>query len=228
MPLGDYVLRTRIVQENVGWFGQVGKQSIRVGTLAATYAAPIPHLWRSGETQTVNVTVVNTGTLIWTATGPTPVNLAAYFDAASDIAGAWTSEPVRFALPHDVAPGASVIVPILITAPLAPGDHVLRIRLVKENMAWFGQVLNQPIYVGTLAAAYSSSAPCFGAAAKPRPSRSRSRTPARFRGPPPAQIPSAWGSILTLPMTMSDPGPASPFASTWQALSHPAAARRSK
>ena len=43
----------------------------------------------------------------------------------------------RFALPNDVAPGASVTIQVTMTAPSAPGSYVLRHRMVKESVNWF-------------------------------------------------------------------------------------------
>ena len=65
------------------------------------------------------------------------MNLGVYFDGTSDDIGAWATEPKRFALPNDVAPGASVTIQVTMTAPSAPGTYVLRHRMVKEFVNWF-------------------------------------------------------------------------------------------
>ncbi|MDX1946963.1 MAG: PQQ-dependent sugar dehydrogenase [Pirellulaceae bacterium] len=157
--LGNFTLRARMVQGAAGWFDQIGKQAVNVGTLGASYTADIPGLWRPGEVRTFSVTVTNTGTLHWNAIAPDAVNLGLYFDAISDLPGDWPVEPIRFSIPNDVAPGRSVTITAFLTAPLTPGDHVLRFRMVKENVAWFDEVESRTVAVGTLHAAYASSAP---------------------------------------------------------------------
>jgi hypothetical protein len=53
------------------------------------------------------ITVTDIGTQTWFAGGTNPFKLGVYFSGNSDAIGDWTSEPVRFSLPNDVAPGAS-------------------------------------------------------------------------------------------------------------------------
>ncbi len=155
---GDHVLRYRMVKEPGTWSTALGVQGITVGTLSAQYsAATFPFLWNSGETKSLSITVTNTGDFTWQATGTHAVNLGAYFDATSDLPGTWPAEPPRFVLPANVAPGQSVTVPITITAPLLVGEHVLRIRLVKEQV-WFSPLLAATVTVGTLSATYTTTA----------------------------------------------------------------------
>ena len=156
---GDHVLRFRLVSGNTTWFSQVLAQTITVGSLAAQYTASVPVLWNSGETKAFSVTVQNTGTAPWPAGGTVPVKLAAYFDATSDAPNTWPAEPIRFSLPSDVAPGASVTIPVTLSAPTAPGQHVLRMRMVKGTATWFNQVLAATVTVGTLSASYTTTAP---------------------------------------------------------------------
>ncbi|MGV3606449.1 MAG: PQQ-dependent sugar dehydrogenase [Planctomycetaceae bacterium] len=155
-----YVLRHRLVQEGVQWFAPLLKANTVVAQpILASYTATVPPVWPAGSTQTIPVTIKNLGTETWTAAGNNPVRLAAYFDAPSDQVGAWTSEPLRFTLPSDVAPGASVTVNMALAAPLATGDHVLRYRMVKEASLWSANLATAAITVGTLSAQYSGSVP---------------------------------------------------------------------
>ena len=65
------------------------------------------------------------------------MRLGAYFNGTGDGVGQWQSEPMRFVLPNDVAPGATATITVTLTAPTAKGTYTLRNRLVKENVAWF-------------------------------------------------------------------------------------------
>jgi hypothetical protein len=103
--------------------------------------------WISGQPQTYSITVTNTGTQTWNATGPNPVHLGIYFNGSSDAIGAWASEPQRAALTTDLAPGQSETILVTVTPPSKPGTYVLRQRMVKENVAWFDQVQDTTVTV---------------------------------------------------------------------------------
>jgi 4-amino-4-deoxy-L-arabinose transferase-like glycosyltransferase len=49
------------------------------------------------------------------------------------------NDDARAQLLHDLQPGDSVGIPLLITAPEIPGDYVLEIDMVQEGVSWFGQ-----------------------------------------------------------------------------------------
>jgi glucose/arabinose dehydrogenase len=129
---------------------------------SALYSTTAPSTWSPGQTQSFTTTLTNTGTQTWNAADPNAVHLGVYFNGNSDAIYDWTSEPIRFVLPQDVAPGASVTVTVTVTAPTTPGNYVLRQRLVKENVQWFDQLQATPVSVGSaapLAASYTTTAP---------------------------------------------------------------------
>lgn len=128
--------------------------------LAASYSSSPPQSWNPGETKTYNVTVTNTGSQTWNASGTNIVRLGIHFGTASDFPGdGWVTDQ-RFFLPNDVAPGASATIKVNVTAPPTPGTYTLRNRMVKENVAWFDQIQKVPVAVGNvLAANYGSSPP---------------------------------------------------------------------
>ncbi|HEY2414854.1 MAG TPA: PQQ-dependent sugar dehydrogenase [Pirellulaceae bacterium] len=134
---GTYTLRNRMFSVQDGWFNDMLRTSAAVQKLSAQYTSSPPTTWKPGETKTYSITLVNTGSTTWNATGTNKVQLGVYFNGSSDNIGAWATEPKRFALPHDVAPGASVTIKVTITAPTAPGTYVLRQRMVKEFVNWF-------------------------------------------------------------------------------------------
>jgi len=43
----------------------------------------------------------------------------------------------RTKIPHDVAPGAAITVPLTITAPEQPGQYILELDVVQELITWF-------------------------------------------------------------------------------------------
>lgn len=159
---GDNTLRFRLVKEGIGWFKQLQKTNITIGTLAATYSENSSLLWGASETKTYAVTITNTGNITWKANGApdsTAVNLGVYWDAPNDLPYSWPTEPIRFVLPNDVAPGQTVIIPVTVTAPPTLGNHTIRYRMVKLQEGWFDTVLAANAYVGTLSATYVSAAP---------------------------------------------------------------------
>ena len=61
-------------------------------------------------------------------------------------------EGLRSALPGDVAPGASVEVELEIATPRKPGDYILELDALREQLAWFsgkrpGSTLRLPVTV---------------------------------------------------------------------------------
>jgi tRNA (mo5U34)-methyltransferase len=54
-------------------------------------------------------------------------------------------------LPHDVAPGESVVIDIRMNAPAAPGRYLLEFDMVSEHLAWFedlgSEVIRHPLTV---------------------------------------------------------------------------------
>jgi glucose/arabinose dehydrogenase len=145
---GTYTLRHRMFSEQDGYFNEIQRTSVSVEKLSATYTSTPPTIWQPGETKTYSITLVNKGSKTWSATGTNKVQLGVYFDGSSDDIGAWATEPKRFALPNDVAPGASVTIKVTITAPTAPGTYVLRQRLVKEFVNWFVPLQKTTVKVG--------------------------------------------------------------------------------
>jgi glucose/arabinose dehydrogenase len=131
---GPYILRNRMVKEGPGmfWFDTMDKINVLVGTMTATYVASPPKTWTTGQTQSYTITVTNTGTLPWRATGPNRVRLAVWFGGSSDTPPTGASAPIRFDLPFDVLPGASATLTVSIAAPLTAGTYTLRNRLVHE------------------------------------------------------------------------------------------------
>jgi uncharacterized repeat protein (TIGR01451 family) len=162
LTAGSYVLRARMVKENVTWFDQILRTNATVAApaptptatptgppLAASYSSAPPTSWSVGQTQTYAVKVTNTGTQTWNAGATDPVRLGIHFGTSSDYPGDGWATDQRFWLPNDVPPGQSVTMLVTVTAPLTAGGYVLRARMVKENVAWFDQILKTNVTVGS-------------------------------------------------------------------------------
>jgi hypothetical protein len=141
--VGSYVLRHRMAQQGVTWFGQIQKTNVTVAAqpaLAASYSASPPTAWTAGQTQTYAITLTNTGTQTWSATGTNRFLLGIHFGTASDGWGVGWATDQRFSLPADVAAGASVTFNVSVTAPVGVGSYVLRHRMAQQGVTWFGQI----------------------------------------------------------------------------------------
>lgn len=109
-----------------------------------TFAAP-PAKLRAGQKETIQVRVKNASDVMWYARGAA-VNtgtsnkfyLAAgnrWFDAAGE--KLVTDMDGRYGIPKDLKPGEEVEIPLVVTAPKAPGEYTLDVDLVQEQVAWF-------------------------------------------------------------------------------------------
>jgi hypothetical protein len=108
--------------------------------LAASYSASPPTAWTAGQTQTYAITVTNTGSQTWSATGTNRFLLGIHFGTASDGWGVGWATDQRFSLPADVAAGGSVTLSVSVAAPVGTGSYVLRHRMIQEGITWFGQI----------------------------------------------------------------------------------------
>jgi hypothetical protein len=144
---GSYVIRHRL-GHGMRWFRGGPEQEVEVtsapglweGLLSAEYEVPRMEPWQAGDTQAYNVTVTNTGTYTWNAHGETRVRLGVSFGGASNEPGVGWASDQRFVLPRDIAPGESETLRVRVTAPDAPGEFVLRHRMVKDGLRWFEEV----------------------------------------------------------------------------------------
>lgn len=115
---------------------------------SARYDATPPTRWAPGETRTYEVTVTNTGSQTWNASGLNIVRLGVQFGSENDDPNRDWATDQRFSLPDDLPAGGSVAVTVSVTAPDAPGSYVLRHRMIKEDVAWFDDVHRTSVEVG--------------------------------------------------------------------------------
>jgi hypothetical protein len=156
---GNYVLRIRMVKEGVSWFSQDPNAKVQVlvdGPIPppepdpqwrASYVSSPPTSWVVGQTRNYTVNVTNNGTQSWNASGDNPVHLGIHFGTASDEWHDGWANDLRIDLPHDVAPGQTVAIPVSVTAPADAGSYVLRHRMVKEGVTWFTDIQKTDVSV---------------------------------------------------------------------------------
>jgi hypothetical protein len=99
-----------------------------------------PTKLRAGQKVTIQVKAQNASDVPWKVRGGGEDNK--FYIAAGD---RWlkpdgtliTAQDGRYGLPRDLKPGEETEVPLLITAPKDPGDYILDVDLVQEQVAWF-------------------------------------------------------------------------------------------
>ena len=114
------------------------------GFKAEISAPDAPAKLRPGQKVTLQVRVKNASGVQWYARGGA-INMNPdnkfYLSAANrwlDAGGTLvTNTDGRYGLPRDLKPGEEITVPLLITAPQKPGDYILELDLVQEQVAWF-------------------------------------------------------------------------------------------
>jgi hypothetical protein len=103
-----------------------------------------PQKLRSGQKETVRVKIKNASDVTWWARGA-PVNTRQdnkFYIAAGN---RWlksdgsllTNMDGRYGIGKDLRPGEETEVQLSITAPKDPGDYILEVDLVQEQVAWF-------------------------------------------------------------------------------------------
>ena len=115
------------------------------GFRAVLSVADPPAKLRTGQKETIQVKVKNASDLVWYARGA-EVNNAPSNKFYLAVADRWleadgeklvTDMDGRYGLPRNLKPAEEMEVPLLITAPKDPGDYILELDLVQEQVAWF-------------------------------------------------------------------------------------------
>src|SRR6267378_1038941 len=99
---------------------------------------------RAGQKETITVKAKNASDVSWWARGG-EVNDRADNKFYIAIGDRWldkdgkllTEMDGRLGISKDLKPGEEVELPLLITAPKEPGDYILEVDLVQEQVAWF-------------------------------------------------------------------------------------------
>jgi hypothetical protein len=109
-------------------------------------AAPLGVTWisndlgavRAGEDSTVNLELRNSGAATWRSRDGAGVRVSYHWLDGLGNPVVWDSP--RTALPHPVAPGDVVALPLVLRAPMPPGEYVLAFDLVEEFQFWFSEI----------------------------------------------------------------------------------------
>ena len=104
-----------------------------------------PAKLRAGQKQTIQVKVKNVSDVMWYARGA-EINTNPDNKFYLAVGNRWlhaadeklvTNMDGRYGLPRNLKPGEDTEVPLLITAPKDPGEYILDVDLVQEQVAWF-------------------------------------------------------------------------------------------
>ena len=104
-----------------------------------------PAKLRTGQKETIQVKVKNVSDAMWYARGA-PINNAPTNKFYIAVGDRWlkadgeklvTDMDGRYGIGPDLKPGEEAQVPLAITAPKEPGEYILEVDLVQEQVAWF-------------------------------------------------------------------------------------------
>ena len=137
------------------WFEQWSRVPVTIfpAYTAGYDSCQVPTAWAAGQSQSVTLALTNLGSQAWPSTGGNPVLLDLHFTTApggSAVISKWLTSQI-YALPSDVAPGASVSVTVTATAPATAGSSYLEAQMFKNHQFWFAQWQSSPASVGSLA-----------------------------------------------------------------------------
>ena len=115
------------------------------GFKAAITLVEPPAKLRVGQKETIQVRVKNASDVMWYARGAAVNNSPdnKFYLAAgnrwlqADDESLVTDMDGRYGLNRDLKPGEETEVPLAITAPKEPGDYILEVDVVQEQVAWF-------------------------------------------------------------------------------------------
>jgi hypothetical protein len=116
---------------------------------AGINATNAPATMTPGQQATLSVKLKNNSDVAWPAAGDADgkyqVKLGNHWLDAN-------SKPVvvddgRAPLPAALQPGAEIELPLTVTAPAKPGDYILQLDIVQENVAWSGDKGNSTFKV---------------------------------------------------------------------------------
>ena len=102
-----------------------------------------PAKLRAGQQERVQVHVKNASEILWWARGGEENERSdnKFYLAAGNRwlkpDGTLVADDGRYGIGKDLKPGEETEVPLLVTAPKEPGEYILEVDLVQEQVAWF-------------------------------------------------------------------------------------------
>jgi hypothetical protein len=107
-----------------------------IAPLPGPGAPPLAGRLSPGRVTWVRLSVRNDGTIVWPSQGKHLVSMSYHWSDART-GDMLAFEGARTPLPHDVAPGGTVVLWAKLRTPDDPGMYVARWDLVQENVTWF-------------------------------------------------------------------------------------------
>lgn len=95
-----------------------------------------------GASFTLTATLANTGDEVWPSTTVNKVGIGSQNPQDN-----YNWGPARVYIPSDLAPGQSIQLQMLLTAPVSPGTFLCTWRPVKDYVAWFGPTVDVTVVV---------------------------------------------------------------------------------
>jgi hypothetical protein len=103
-----------------------------------------PAKLRVGQKETINVKIKNDSGVMWWSRGAR-VNTRSDNKFYLASGNRWlkadgslvTNMDGRYGIPKDLGPGEEADTPLVITAPKDPGDYILEVDVIQEQVAWF-------------------------------------------------------------------------------------------
>ena len=99
---------------------------------------------RAGQTVTVPITVKNTGTETWIASGEFPFRVGYRYYRNRRMLALGDEKDVRTELPQDIAPEEAVTLSVRLALPDQPGNYTLEVDIIHEGVAWLKE-LGSPV-----------------------------------------------------------------------------------
>ena len=142
-----------MVKEHQFWFQQWAPVSVSVAApvWSASYdLTGVPATWTKGQSQSVTLTVTNSGNQTWPSGGSYRVDLDVHFTTqtgGSANQAKWLTSQA-YSVPGDVLPGHNETLTVTVVAPAGAGPMFLEAEMVKEHQLWFAQAGSVPVTVG--------------------------------------------------------------------------------
>ena len=138
---GYLYLESQAFKNQQFWFKQWRPLAVAMyGAWGASYdLSQAPTTWAVTQTKSFQVSLTNEGTQTWPSGGSNPVNLNIHLTTVAGGSAKKSSWLFNhsYALPSDVAPGASVTLTVSATAPASSGSIYLEAQAFKNQQFWF-------------------------------------------------------------------------------------------
>lgn len=138
--ISSFNFQWRMLQEGVEWFGDFTTNVVIQVTStpvddAKFISQSVPATLNTGEVRTVSITMSNSGSSTWTRAAGYALGSQSPQDNV-----VWGTGRVLLGTSESILPGQQKTFTFTITAPNSPGNYFFQWRMLRENVAWFGQL----------------------------------------------------------------------------------------